>query len=198
MMLNLKNFASLILMILVAGCGGIMSPGGIVTITTSGLENGKSYSISRSGTGFTISSNGATELPPHPYGTNNNYSLVMGTQPTGQVCYIESGDSGPYDAQDRARATVSCRSGYSISGTVTSLPPGASVTLRDSTGVAGSVTVTSAGAFTLPNRVQASAAVNYYVVIDSQTPDDPTMRCSKSQEYGIATDDVTNVTITCN
>ena len=115
----------------VAGCGGTntYTIGGIV----SGLPDGGSVELVDNGTDFlTVSANGNfTFGMPVDYG--GSYSVAVLQSPVGYTCVI-SGDTGAGTnvTSNITSVSVVCNPGsYTIGGTVSGLPSGASVTLTD-------------------------------------------------------------------
>ena len=119
--------------------------------------------------------------------TTGAYDVTVVTQPSGQTCSVTNG-SGTATA-DVTNVVVTCSANvYSIGGTLSGLPGGASVTLQNNG--ADDLMLSADGPFTF-----ATQTSTYNVTVLTQ----PTgATCTVTNGSGTATADVTNVGVTCN
>lgn len=175
----------------VAGCGGTntYTIGGIV----SGLPDGDSVELVDNGTDFlTVSANGNfTFGMPVDYG--GSYSVAVLQSPVGYTCVI-SGDTGAGTnvTSNITSVSVVCNPGsYTIGGTVSGLPSGASVTLTDN--ATDVLTVSANGSFVFAMPVVAGGSYNVAV---SQSSDGTV--CTAGNNTGTnVTANVTSVSVVC-
>jgi len=174
--------------IVMACSGGALAPSaGIVlgTVTT-GLGAGKSLRLIESSNAdtITITANGNYQFSPS-YAQRYDVSIL--TQPIGQTCNLANA-SGALIYGNTPPVIVTCaNSAITIGGTMSGLETGESAQLRNNG--ADPLVVSANGTFTFPTPVAAGA--NYYVTVLSPE------RCTKANEYGVATASVTNIRITC-
>lgn len=145
-----------------AGCGGgggggpsdagvpLFVLGGTVT----GLASGRDLLLlSGSGSQVTLKANGNFEFPDG-LKSGTTYAVTVNRQPVGQTCTVQ-GDKGsiPSPGTNIRTLTVVCAANpYQLSGTVSGLKAGNSLTLADGGPDGGTLTLTGNGAFTFPSR----------------------------------------------
>jgi hypothetical protein len=157
--------------------------------TLSGLASGMSIVLQdNGGDNLTLAANGpftfATKLA-----AGSAYSVSVLTQPTGQSCTVTNG-SGTVSGTV-SNVGVACISNYTISGNLTGLGIGMSVTLADN-GSADSLTLTANGPFTFNKSIAAGSP--YAVTVTTQ----PTgQTCTVTNGTGTANANVTNVAVNC-
>jgi hypothetical protein len=170
-------------------CTDVITPvtiGGSVTGLSSGNSvvlslNGGSDLTLNSNTGFTFA---GTIL------SGQSYAVTVKTQPIGQTCTVSNG-SGTVPATNVTNVTVSCLTNVTISGAVTGLNAGKSVTVRLN-GVE-SVTVSSNTGFGFTTIL--TAGQTYSVLIQTQPVGQV---CTVANGTGtVAASNVTNVAVTC-
>jgi 6-phosphogluconolactonase (cycloisomerase 2 family) len=192
---------------------------GLETGTDSGIATGSgtvsqtaspsSYTVGGSvnglvGSGLVLTDNGGDALTlsagatsfkfATPIASNHTFDVAVMAQPNGpgENCTVAH-NQGTSNANVNDVAVTCTNPSYKISGTVTGLS-GTGLTLSDSR--AGTVSVTSAGAFALPNAIQGGIA---YAVTVAKNPTDPLQGCTVTNGTGsIAASNVTNVTVVCN
>ena len=120
------------------------------------------------------------------------YDVTVTSQPTGQTCVVNGG-SGTVGTSNVASVTVSCSTNptYSISGTVSGLNSGASVTLLDN----GSdpLTVSTNGSFTFPTQLPSGAT--YGVTVRAE-PLHQVCTVTNGTDT-VASGNVTNIAVAC-
>ena len=155
----------------------------------SGLNAGKSVTVRLNGVeSVTVSSNTgfgfATILT-----TGQTYSVLVQTQPVGQVCSVANG-TGTAATSNVTNVTVTCVTQVKVGGTVTGLGSGKTVTLTLNGSTDLAVTTASFQFSTVLTTGQL-----YSVVIKTQPAG---QTCSIANNSGtIAAADVTNVAVTC-
>ncbi|MGY4830527.1 hypothetical protein ACVNIS_18295 [Sphaerotilaceae bacterium SBD11-9] len=164
-----------------ASVGGTLS--GLPTSTTVVLQN-------NGGDNLTLSQNGSFTFS----GTLDNgktYAVTVLTQPAGAICTVGNGN-GTIDSSgtDVTSVSVTCAVSSSLSGTVSGLNPGTSVTL-----INGSTTlpVAANGSFAFPGTMANNTAYNVTVSVQpaGQT-------CTVANGAGtFITGTATNITVTC-
>jgi hypothetical protein len=167
--------------------GGVNQAAGIIlgTVTT-GLGAGKSLTLVQSidADTITITANGNYQFHPS---YSSSYNVLVSRQPTDQTCALANA-SGALVYGHTPPVQVTCvNSAITIGGTISGLATGESAQLRNNG--TDLLVVSANGSFTFPTPVAAGA--NYYVTVLSPE------RCTKANEYGVATASVTNIRITC-
>jgi hypothetical protein len=147
---------------LLVACGGTASD---VTIggTLSGLGIGLSVVVQdNGGDNTTLAANGSFQFPTL-LATGANYNVTVLTQPIGQTCTVGNA-SGLVDetADNVTNVTLTCAASASLTGTVSGLAAGTSVTLSN-----GSVQLPIAanGAFAFPGLLAAGTAYSVTVLV---------------------------------
>jgi hypothetical protein len=165
------------------------------TVTVGGTVTGLT------GTGLMLLDNGGDALTVTGTGTvqftfktalnlGGLYNVTVQTQPTNptQTCSITNG-SGAATA-NVTNIGISCSSKYSIGGTVNGLS-GSGLVLQNN-GL-DNLPISASGQFTFPTLVPGT----YSVTVLTQ-PSNPTQTCVVSNGTGMATANVSNVTVTCS
>lgn len=153
---------------------------------TTGLGAGKSLRLveSRNADTITITANGNAQFSPSYAGS---YHVSVERHPVSQACTLRNA-SGSLVYGNTPPVLVNCtNSGITIGGTISGLTTGESAQLRNNG--TDSLTVSANGSFRFPTPLASGA--NYYVTVMSPS------RCTKANEYGVATAPVTNIRITC-
>jgi hypothetical protein len=132
-------------------CHRTWSVGGTVT----GLLPGTAVALSDGGAPVPVGADGAFSFPTRQV-TGAPYNVTVSTQPPGEVCTVTGGQGAI--GNSNVEVAVTCKEAFSISGTLTGLPAGSSVTLADAN--AGSVVVNATGPFHLPNALLAGSQYN--------------------------------------
>lgn len=156
-----------------AACGGGGGGGGgtsgfALGGTVAGLGAGKQVLLlSGAGTQLLVKASGNFRFNEGlPAGAR--YTVTIGENPVGQTCEVRNGSNSGESAgvkADVTNVTVVCADNtLPVSGVVSGLPAGASLTLTN--GPQSQLTVSANGTFTLPVRVAQGAP--YAVTVDSQ------------------------------
>lgn len=153
-------------MVWMAGCGG---GGGNATLSgsLSGLAAGLSVTLQvNSANDLALTGNQAFSFPA-TVPSNRGYKATVLTQPVGQTCSIANG-SGSVDSigNNVDGIAVTCASGLTITGTVSGLVAGASVTLSNNS--AALLAVAANGAYGFPGTLAIGAA--FAVTVLTQPP----------------------------
>jgi hypothetical protein len=158
----------------------------------SGLAAGESIVLQdNGGDNLTLSANGSFEFASR-LGAASRYTVTVLTQPTGQLCTVDSG-SGSVDSNADSVSTVAvnCVSTSTIGGTVSGLLAGTAVTLGN-----GDVLLPVAidGAFAFPGLLAVGA--NYAVTVATQPAGET---CTVLEGSGTVTAGVpVNIAVTCS
>lgn len=146
--------------------------------------------LSGAGTQATITANGGFRFPGG-LAENTKYAVSVFAQPAGQTCTL-SQETGTVAKTDVTTVQVGCRDArYAISGSLTGLPSGLSVTLSD--GPQSTLVVSSNGTFVMP--VRRNELDKYNVTVTSQSPG---VTCTVSKATGdVAKADVSDIGVTC-
>lgn len=146
---------------LLVACGG--SSDASIGGTLSGLATGESLVLQDDNTdNLTLSANGGFTFPTM-LGAGANYSVSVLTQPVGQTCTVGNG-AGSIDvnSDDVSDVTVTCVTSASLTGTVTGLAAGTSVTLAN----AGlQLPIAANGGFAFPGLLAAGSAYSVTVAV---------------------------------
>jgi hypothetical protein len=180
----------------VGGDGGTEGGSGPFTIggTVSGLA----------GMGLVLVDNGGDDLPigadgsftfPTPLANGATYAVTVSTPPSmpAQTCAITKG-TGKVKGADVTTVNVACTtSTFTISGTLSGLSTGNSLTLQDN--LSDNLPLTTNGSFTFSTSIASSAP--YKVTVLTQ-PTSPAETCYVSAGTGtVGSADVTGVIVTC-
>ena len=176
-----------------AACGSSSSskPTYRVGGTVSGLAPSPSVVLQNNGgDDLTVSADGPFTFATRIAG-GSAYAVTVSAQPAGQTCSVAAG-TGTANA-DVGTVQVTCATAvtYAVGGTVSGLPPSASVVLQDNGG--DDLTVSADGAFTFPTKVASGAP--YAVTVLTQPAGQTCAVANGSGTVGSA--DVTNVAVTC-
>ena len=175
------------------GTGSTFTIGGTVTgLAGTGLvlvNNGTDSLTISPGAGSSVSFTFKTAVA-----NGGAYAVTVGTQPSSpsQTCTVAAG-TGRATANVTSVAVTCATATVTIGGTVTGLS-GTGLVLVDNNGDA----LTVAGTGTVPFTFQTplSLGAQYNVTIQTQ-PSNPTQSCSVTNGSGLATANVTNVSISC-
>lgn len=135
-----------------------------------------------------------------PFGTS--YSVSVTTDTLGpQTCTVTNGATGVVGGSNVTNVVVSCGGAYGISGTVTGVPAGRTVTISDD----GAVTTTAVagvgtGATTIPFNLTPQAAGSHTVTATvAPVALQPNITCTvtSTNPVVITTANVTNVVVAC-
>ncbi len=173
--------------------------GSIAVSCVSGVTITGTVSGVATGGVVTLSNNGAARLPVSvngPYGfpgtlaSGSAYAVTVSTQPAGQICSVANA-IGTVGTSTVASVDVSCITGVTISGTVSGLVAGTTVTLSNNGAALLPITVN--GAYGFPGTLAPGSA--YAVTVSTQ----PTSRtCSVANATGtVGADGVLGVDVSC-
>lgn len=185
---TLSSAVPLAVVLALTACGGGEAGlGG----TLSGLPSNTSVTLQNNGAdNLTVSANGsfwfATTLA-----AGATYAVTVLTQPVGATCSVGNA-SGTIDSygNDVSSVTVTCVSTASITGTVSGLASGTSVTLSNGS---VSLAIASNGAFAFPGVLAAGTA--YSVSVSTQPAG---QSCTVSNGTGtVVTGTATAIVVTC-
>jgi hypothetical protein len=170
-----------------AACWGGANIGG----SLSGLPSGSSVVLQNNGgDNLTLSANGSFWFV-NTVAASQSYSVTVLTQPAGSTCTVANA-SGTVDANesDVHNIVVTCSGTASVTGTVSGLATGASVTLNNGSAL---LVVSSNGSFAFPGVV--AAGTGYSVTVGVQ-PGGQT--CTVVNGSGVVvTGTATPVSVTC-
>ncbi len=163
--------------------------------TVAGLATGNSVVLrNNGGNDLTIAANGAFTFTT-ALTDESAYAVTVFTQPTtpNQTCVVTN-DSGTLAGANVSNVTVACTTNsYTVGGTITGLPVGDSVTLRNNGG--NDLIVSANGAFTFTTPIVD--ADSYVVTVQTQ-PSTPNRVCLVSSGSGtVAGVNVTSVVVDC-
>ena len=166
------------------------------------------------GTGLVLQDNGGDKLPiaangafvfNTPLATGSTYAVAIATQPTtpAQTCVVTAGTGGGVATANITSVAVTCAAvTYSVGGNVVGLlghqPPtngpltDSSFTLQNNTG--DNKTITQNGPFTFATPIALNGAYNVTVFTPPSTQTQP---CWTFGYSGVATANVTSVTVDC-
>jgi hypothetical protein len=183
------------------GAGGGTTPPTSATYTIGGTVTGLT------GTGLVLTNNGADSLTINPgTGTvsftfktamakNGAYAVAVATQPSSpsQTCTV-AGGTGTATANVTSVAVTCATATVTIGGTVTGLS-GTGLALQNNGG--DNLTVTGTGTVQFTFQTPLTLGGSYNVTTLTQ-PTNPTQICSITNGSGLATANVTNVSISCS
>jgi ribosomal protein S11 len=161
-----------------------------IGVTVSGLTTSGLVLEDNGGDNLTISANGSVNFAT-PVASGSGYDVIILSQPTGENCAI-TGGSGTVTSSN-VNVTVGCTpNNYTVSGAVSGLLSGNSVTLQDN---GTNDTIVSANSGFNFSRPVASGST-YAVTVSIQPPG---QTCSVSNGSGtIAAANISNVTVACS
>jgi len=182
------TLSSLLLTLGVAAClGGSAKVGG----TLSGLPSGNSVTLQNNGAdNLTLNQNGSFQFDGMIDGAKA-YSVTVLTQPASATCSVANG-SGNIDSagRDVTNVAVTCVSTASITGTVSGLGSGTSVTLINGS---NTLVIASNGSFAFSGVLAAGTAYN--VTVSTQPAG---QSCSVAGGSGtVVAGTPTNIVVTC-
>ena len=180
---------------LLVACGGSVAAhvGGTVT----GLLPGASVQLQNNFSDFlTVTADGTFQMPS-PVPSGNAYSITVAQQPNLETCTIANG-SGVIDpnADDVTSVGVTCQVINSISGMLSGLGSGDSVTLALSLGggTAQTLPLAVSGPFSFPGNVAAGTA--YSVTVATQPAN---QTCTVQNGSGtVPASGLVSVTVNCS
>jgi uncharacterized delta-60 repeat protein len=161
----------------------ICTPTWGVAGTVAGLPNGETVELANGTDAVSVAANGRFTFSKRVSGS---YAVTVKTQPLSAVCLVTNG-SGTATA-DVNNVAVTCTQGFVIGGTVSGLPVGRSVMLRNNG--ADDTVVMADGPFTFRTRATA-----FSVTVGAQPAG---AWCLVAGGVGMATADVTSVVVTCS
>jgi N-acetylneuraminic acid mutarotase/ribosomal protein S11 len=169
------------------GATTTLTIGGSVT----GLVSGTSVELADNGNTATVTANGSYSFTA-TFISGASYDVTISQQPAGANCVVTNG-SGTVGTSNIANILVTCTpNNYTISGALTGLLGGRSLTLQDNGG--NSTTVAASGSFSFSSPVPSGS--NYAVTIMTQPVG---QTCSVTNGSGIvAAADITNISIGCS
>lgn len=156
----------------------------LISVNVTGLPVAGAVELTNATNGdvLTLSTNETRAFATRAVGP---YAVSITQQPTNAICVLMNGTG---TASANVTLNVSCTPNYGIAGTVSGLDVGNSVTILNNAG--DPQTVTSDGAFAFTTRVLGA----YSVTVQTQPMG---QSCTVTNGVGTATQDVTDVTITC-
>lgn len=160
--------------------------------TVSGLATGQSVELlNLGGDPQVISANGSFAFSPQADGTA--YAVTVRTQPSGQSCAITNGSGTLPGGANVTNIEVTCiDTPIQVGGLLTGLVAGESVVLQNNGG--DNLTLFADGSFVFPTTVVAGTG--YSVTVLTQ-PGPVSESCTVSNGSGTATQDITNIAVTC-
>lgn len=171
-----------------------VTSGFTVSGTISGLATGAQTTLlNQGGDALVVSANGAFTFPTS-IAAGGSYAVTVGTNPTGGTCTVSNRRAGSNLQANATNVEVMCSSAtFTIGGTITGIPAGQQVTLRNNG--ADDLIVTADGAFTFATPVVSNSA--YSVNVATQ-PTGASCVVSRNSGSGIAvSSNITSVSIAC-
>jgi uncharacterized delta-60 repeat protein len=167
-----------------AACSaGACVPTFAVGVAVTGLPIASSLVLQNNGADdLTVGGNGSFLFPTRVTGP---YNVTVLVQSSVAVCTVTQG-AGTATAD--VLVQVQCTPTFAVAGTVTGLPAGDQLTLRNN---GESLVLSANGAFTFPTRVTSA----YAVTVQTQPAG---AACVVTRGSGVATSDVTDVTVSCS
>jgi hypothetical protein len=159
--------------------------------TVSGLAMGSQVTLDdNAADALTVTANGTFTFAT-PVAAGGSYLVTVGTQPTGAICTVSSGQ-GSQLGGNVSNVTVACStSTFTIGGTLSGLATGAQVTLENNG--ADPLTLTANGAFTFATPVAYGGVYNVTV---GTAPGGEVCAVSNAAGAGVSSN-VTNVGVPC-
>ncbi len=173
------------------GCTANSSQTYTIGGSISGLSGSVSLQESAGGSIQTFTANGTFVFSTKLSGSAPYY-VTVATQPAGQTCVVHSG-TGTAGTSNVASVTVSCSTNptYSISGAVSGLNSGASVTMLNNG--TDPLTVSTNGSFTFPAQLPSGAT--YGVTVSTEPLHEV---CTVTNDAGtVGSSNVTNIAVSC-
>jgi hypothetical protein len=163
--------------------------------SVSGLASGASVTLLDNGGDRETVTYPATSFTfPTALNSGAMYAVTVGTQPAGETCTVTNG-TGTVASANIGNVSVTCTANatYTISGSVSGLASGTSVTLLDNGG--DSVTVTyPAASFIFPTSLASDAS--YAVTVGTQPTGET---CTVTNGTGtVASANISNISVTCS
>jgi len=183
-----------------------------VKVSVTGLKTGQTMELKMTlnsgfnplqlaGTTDTTLSAGFTTIP-----TSGQRYIVERTDSSGQFsCTLGANASGTYDPLNPPTVNIACSEktlvNTTLSGTVTGLEPGQSVTLKDGIDSTATLPITNNGLFQWSTAITAGS--NYNLVVSAQSPSNLVCTINNgsgnapSDVYSPDTSTVTDITVDC-
>src|ERR1700761_3540298 len=187
----LAVIATAMLMLIMAACDGSDPRQYAVGGSVSGLDSGQKLVLNDNGDIVTLSANSPFVFP-QSVNANGSYAVTVVSQPEGQICTVSNPTGAGVTAQV-SNVTVACSAEtYVLGGTVSGLPTGEQLVLKNN--AADALQITANGAFTFATPVAFDGS--YIGTVATQTAGDT---CTGSQGRGAGVvADVTNVAVVCS
>jgi 6-phosphogluconolactonase (cycloisomerase 2 family) len=166
--------------------------------TVSGLSGAGLTLRNNGGASLAISANGSFSFPAQVL-SGGAYAVTLVTQPSSptQVCTLAN-TSGTVGAAAVTNVTVTCvTASFTIGGTVSGLPTGASVVLRNNGGDDKTVALNGAFTFTTPLQTATAYAVTVFTQPASAAPS-RNCRVSAGGTGTVGTSNITSVVVNCS
>jgi len=158
----------------------------------SGLTGSNSVTLLNGADNTVVASGNGVFIFSTPVVYNGNYAVTVGRQPIGQTCTVGSG-SGSGVVANVINVSVTCSNiTYTVSGTVSGLTSGNSVTILNNAGNATTVSANVAFTFSTPVAYSGS----YAVTVGTQ-PIGQTCTVSRGSGSGVVAN-VSDLAVTCS
>jgi hypothetical protein len=181
-------------LLLLAGCGSTVEES--IKGTVTGLSGGTTVVLQNNGgDALTVSANGSFTFATK-VSSGSSYNVTVETNPIGEICTVSNGSGTVSSAGAVTTVAVACNanpnSNY-ITGTVSGLATGTSVTLENDG--ASAYTVSANGAFTFLSSFTVGSS--YYITVSSN-PTGKTCVVTNATGTVPAYGTVTDVVVTCS
>ena len=161
-----------------------------IGVTVSGLIAGGLVLEDNGGDNLTINTNGSVNFAT-PIASGSAYDVTFLSQPTGETCAI-TGGSGTVTSSNIAVTVICTPNNYTVSGAVSGLLSGNSVTLQDNGSNDTIVLANSGFNFSTP----VASGSTYSVTVSTQPPG---QTCSVTNGSGtIGAANISNVSVACS
>lgn len=184
--------------LLIAGCGATVTES--ISGTVTGLSGGTTLVLTNNGGDpVSITANGSFTFSSQ-LESGATYNVAVQSNPTGETCTV-SNATGSISSTVGAvtNIAVSCTANLtnynSVSGTVTGLPSGKSVTLLDNGAGSSAVTVSTNGTFSFPTELPIGST--YVVTVETQ-PTGGTCSITNASGAVPIVGSATTIVVTCN
>ena len=184
-----------VITLLLAGCGSTITES--ISGTLTGLSGGTSVILENNGgDALTLNANGSFTFAT-AIDAGSSYNVTVQSNPTGETCAVSNG-SGTVSSTVGAVTNVAVycsaiTTNYnSVSGTVTGLPTGTSVTLLDNG--TDTVTVKTNGSFTFPTQLLVGSS---YVITVATQPSGGTCTLTNGSGAVPSAGGTTPIIVTC-
>jgi hypothetical protein len=175
-----------------AACGSD-DPSYRLGVNVTGLLSGQSVTFLNGTDSLVVAGGTSQAYFARRVGQGGAYAVTVGTQPANESCALTGGSGS--NVHSETLISVTCTpTVYTISGTVTGLGTGQSITVKNNDGdgqlVTGGGSGTDAFSFSVGVPFQQTYAVTYTTTTFVQ--------CDVTNGSGTATANVTNVTLACH